>query len=163
MSEIDLQRQIAELQRRLDRLTATDSAKYTEGTWSPSFAGSTTAGTYNYTASAQARYTRIGNLCFIQGRCAISAINIAPVGVMRITGLPFSAVNTTNLLGSIYFGDIYNFNYAAAAMQLQGYIIYNQSYIQLEESFDNAASADCPAANFTNGNCDLSFSGFYTI
>lgn len=157
-------RRLLKLEQDMRRLEAVLTKNfYVESTWSPAFAGSTTAGTYNYTASAQAFYTRIGSLCYLQGRCAISAINTPPTGVMRITGLPFAAVNTTGLLGSIYFGDIYQFNYTAAAMQLQGYILPGQSYIQLEESFDNAASADVPAAGFTNAACDLSFAGIYMI
>lgn len=130
------------------------------GTWTPAFQGSGTAGTFTYTIQ-QGTYTRIGNQLFIHGRVGISAIAVAPTLVMRIVGLPFTS-NAT-YFGGVFFTYISNFNYSAGALDLTGLISPSTAHIRLIENFDNIGSADAPAANFANVNCDLMFSGQYQL
>ena len=64
---------------------------YEEGTWSPTIFGETTAGSYSYEAvRTGGRYTKIGNLVYIEGVLRISAINTAGAGHMHFGGLPFN-------------------------------------------------------------------------
>ena len=135
---------------------------YTEGTWTPIFFGSGTAGTFTYTIQV-GRYTRIGNLCFIRGHIAISAIAVAPTGDVYIRGLPLKSINLTNAHSAIEFGLISNFNYTNTAFQLTGRIDPNNIQIVMSESFDNVVKVDVPAANFTNAACELIFAGHYQI
>lgn len=137
------------------------SMPYAEGSWTPAFAGSTGAGTYTYTIQV-GRYTRIGNVVFIRGRITISAISVAPTGTMLITGLPFSSANVTNLFGSVAFGYINNFNKAASAIELTGFIGPATTQIDLYEAFDNAAAVGVPAASF-GASTDLIFTGQYQV
>lgn len=130
--------------------------------WTPAWTGTGTAGVFTYT-NQFGRYTRIGNLAFIQARLTISAIPTPPVGNMTITGLPLTAVNVANVSGLIIFGFIHNFNYAAAAIELTGIVPLNSARIDLYESFDNIAAVQVPAANFTNVACDLIFGGVYQV
>lgn len=133
------------------------------GVWTPAFTGATVAGTFTYTIQAGA-YSRIGNVVFISGRVAISAIPVAPTGaIMYITGLPFTSVGTTNIFGAVSFGYISSMNYAAGSMQLSGYIGPGQTRIEMVESFDNAAAAGLLPANFTNAAADLVFTGQYFV
>lgn len=138
-------------------------AFYEASTWTPSFAGDSTAGTFTYTANRGGRYIRLGNLCWITGRVEISAIPTPPTGNILITGLPFVAKNVSFANGSVAFGDVSNFNYAANAISLQGLIQANEQFIRLLESFDNAGSSSTPAANFTNTACSLIFTATYEI
>lgn len=134
------------------------------GTWTPAFGGTTTPGTFTYNTGLTAgQYVRIGPMVSIWGCVAITAIPTPPTGVMAIANLPFAAVNTANVYGGVYFTDISNFNYATSAIDLQGLILPGESFIRLLESFDNAASASTPAANFTNVNCSLVFAGSYRV
>lgn len=149
--------------RRLYRLLRPYFPAFTDaniGTWVPSFQGSGTAGTFTY-AVQQGAWARIGNQVFVHGRVTISAISVAPTLVMRIVGLPFTS-NAT-YFGGVFFTFISSFNYSAAVLDLTGLISPATAHIRLIENFDNAGSADAPAANFTNVNCDLIFSGQYQV
>lgn len=134
---------------------------YKEGSWTPVFAGTTTAGTYTYTAQTGV-YTRIGNQVIAHGRIAISAIGVAPVGNMRITGLPLAAANA-GVYGSVVFSTIHNFNYTNTAFELTGRIPVTATYIELVEAFDNAGAQFVPAANFTNAACELDITAIYQV
>lgn len=160
MSDLDTTRQILDLQRRIGVLETVERIASSSGTWTPVFSGSGTAGTFTYTTQ-RGDYRRIGDLIYVSGRVTISAIAVAPTGTMRITGLPFTSFNVSGVFGVVAFGLTNQFNYAAASLGLQGIISPNTSLIDLWETFDNAASAQAPAANFTNVNCDLIFSGWY--
>lgn len=146
-----LERRIATLERW--RLTLT-----TPGSWTPTFVGSGTAGTFTY-AAQEGAYSRLGALVFVRARVAISAISVAPVGTMSIGGLPFTVGATQN--SGVMFSTISQFNYSAGALQLLGSFSGGATTISLRESFDNAAQVNVPAANFTNVDCDLRFSAFY--
>ena len=63
---------------------------YEEGTWTPAFAGTSTAGSYTYT-TAFGNYTKIGNIVHFQGELQISGISSAGAGLLIISGLPFNA------------------------------------------------------------------------
>lgn len=130
--------------------------RYDEGTFTPTFVGSTGAGSYTY-ALQVGRYERIGRTIHLRGQIAISAIGIAPSGEMRIGGLPFVAAQN----GGVSFTYIRHFNYATGALQLVGYIAAGTDYITLSESFDNTSEANTPAANFSNPFCQLRFVGSY--
>lgn len=152
---------LIDLRRRIEDLESQEKTFYLKGTWTPTFNGSGGAGAYTYTVQV-GHYTRLGNTVFIRGLVAISAIGGAPVGDMRIAGLPFTSANTTNLYGLVDISSS-NFNYAAGAIDLKGLIAPNTALIQLVESFDNAIAVNAPAANFTNANVALTFAGQYQV
>lgn len=157
MSDAEL-RLLERLRKRLEALEALERPRSGGGIWTPTFQGSGTAGTFTY-VTQNGIWRRWGDRIYIEGHVAISAIGVAPTGTMRITGLPFTAAGTIN--GAVLFGYISNINYSAAALALTGSIFATVAYISLLEAFDNASTADVPAANFTNPNAQLRFVGFY--
>ena len=70
---------------------------YVEGTWTPSVAGTTTAGSHTY-AIRVGNYTKIGNRVFFTAIMILSAKDAAMAGSVSISGLPFTASSTANLI-----------------------------------------------------------------
>lgn len=71
---------------------------YATGSFVPTWVGSTIAGTFTYTANnCLVEWTRIGNRLFFNGRIVISAIGVAPTGVLQIAGWPVAAVADANM------------------------------------------------------------------
>jgi hypothetical protein len=66
---------------------------YEEGTWTPTVIGTTVAGTATYTTQL-GRYTKIGNIVNLY--FAVNWSSGTGTGNLRISGLPFSAINGTN-------------------------------------------------------------------
>ena len=63
---------------------------YEEGTWTTTVFGGTTAGTYSYEAvRTGGKYTKIGNLVYIEAVLRISSITSAGAGTLNFGGLPF--------------------------------------------------------------------------
>lgn len=131
------------------------------GSWTPAWSGTGTLGSYTYVAQ-QGFYTRIGNIVHVRGRIAISAIAVAPTGVMVIFGLPFVCSATAGEFGAVSWGYVSSLNLTAGAY-VTGLINTGESQIRLEENFDNAASTGLPVANFNNVNCDITFFGSYPV
>lgn len=75
---------------------------YEEGTWTPSIAGATTAGTATYSFQG-GRYTKIGNRVFVDGY--ISWSSHTGTGDMLISGLPFN-VSSVAFYSSGCIGDV---------------------------------------------------------
>lgn len=161
MDALDTQRQLLDLSVRLERLEKTEIPGVM-GDWTPAFVGTGTAGTFTYSVQI-GRYLRTNKVIIAMARVRISAISVAPTTNMTITGLPIAAKNTTNYFGNVHFGLVSNFNYTAAALDLNGIIRPATSVIEMYESFDNIATVQVPAANFTNANCDLSLVAIYEI
>lgn len=160
MSELDVLKQLTQYQRTLDQVQVIERPGIT-GSWTPAFVGTSTAGTFTYTAQI-GRWMRVSNQIFIHAIVGISAIAVAPVGSMYISGLPFTAANI-GMDYSLSLGFVGDINYSATAKELTALVRLNATEIWLGESFDNAAWARFPAANFTNANATLELSGFYQI
>jgi len=67
---------------------------YEEGTWTPSYAGTTGAGSFTYDIR-EAYYTKIGNVVTVTGRLRTDTASGA-TGNALIDGLPFTPTNVTN-------------------------------------------------------------------
>ena len=65
---------------------------YEEGTWTPTFKGATTAGTYNYSTRV-GRYTKIGNMVTVWCTLVDIVASSAGSGDMYIGGLPFTVLD----------------------------------------------------------------------
>lgn len=71
---------------------------FEQGSFPPALAGSGTAGTFTYTPGVSVvEWTRVGNRLFFQGRIVITAIGVAPVGNMLITGFPYNGVSDASM------------------------------------------------------------------
>lgn len=74
----------------------TTLSTYTDTTWTPTIAGSSTAGTQTYSVQV-GTYTRVGNTIFAFYNITLSALDGATAGGLYIGGLPVAVVNTSNL------------------------------------------------------------------
>jgi hypothetical protein len=127
--------------------------------WFPVLAGSTTAGSFSYTALG--RFTRRGRICFIEARIVVSAIAVPPAGSLIIPGLPYRAVNVAipqavNLSRS-------KFKLATAGAWLVGSITNNTRQINLYECASNATPINVNAATGILSDSEISLSGSYEI
>jgi hypothetical protein len=62
---------------------------YEEGTFTPSFGASTTNPTISYTGDTQGKYTKIGNVVYVNLRIAINSYS-GGSGNLELRGLPFT-------------------------------------------------------------------------
>ena len=137
---------------------------YEEGSWTPAFyssGGSFTSITYN--ATTQGRYIKVGNVVHLQAYLRTDAVNNAGAsGGVRISGLPFTALNSSNGGYSTFaIGLAFDFNsiHPSAA-----YIIANTAFIILE--YRGSSDGSTPALpvsallNAADAN-QLLFSGTY--
>lgn len=164
MTDPDVLRRLERLEKDIERLRALERPEYAGGpaaTWTPVFAGTGTAGTFTYTFQV-GRYTRIGNAVFLFGRCSISAIGTPPTGNLRLTGLPFTAENTTALYGGLNLHSIAGINYTAGAVELGALIPFNTAYVDFYEVFDAAAVGALPAAALL-ATGEIEFTGSYRV
>ena len=161
MSDPAILRLLGELSGKVAALEALERPRGGSGTWTPIFIGAGTAGTFTYAATRYGTWTRLGDQIFLSGRCAISAITVAPTGAVRIGGLPFTS--KAGVYGSLNLVYISNFNYSANALDLGAFVQPADTTAYLTESFDNALAGLVPSVNFTNAACDLIFTGQYTV
>lgn len=109
-------------------VTAIRDAIVQTGTWTPTFAGSTTAGAMTY-YSQVGNYTKIGNVVFVTAYIHISTISVAPEGDLRITGLPFTS-NGTYQGGGMSMRGI---TVVANTVQVNTYAVNGQKYLLLQQ------------------------------
>lgn len=109
---------------------------YEEGTWTPTIIGVTTSGTGTYSRQV-GRYTKIGNKVHAQGVVTWSAHT--GTGFMRMTGLPFTALNVTDVFSPVAF---YVTNITSPANTIvQGYITPGTSAISIASVLTGGGSA----------------------
>ena len=79
-------------------ITSTTMSSYEEGTWVPQFGYGSPISTSGITyAGFDGRYTRIGNMVYVDGIILISGWTDTSDGSVVITGLPFAVDNYTGL------------------------------------------------------------------
>lgn len=126
---------------------------YEEGTFTPTIAGTTTAGVGTYTRQ-QGEYTRVGNTVFFRVNVIITAHT--GTGNMVITGLPFVVNNTTNYY-PIFQALSNNLTHSSGA--LQAYTAYNTTTVVLSQEVSGSTQVAVPL----DAACDVSISGFYRV
>lgn len=131
------------------------------GTFTPTFAGDGTAGTWTYSVQV-GHYRRIGPIVFAWGSLAAASRPSAPTGNARITGLPFTSLNVSNGHIPVTLDSIDTVNLLATTVQLTARIPPNAAYIEFIENPDNAGGSFLPATSF-GASSIIRFSGWYTI
>ena len=138
-------RQLADLEERLRRLEAVDRTATASGTWTPTFAGTGTAGTFTY-SSQVGFWRRVGDVILVWCDVAISAISVAPTTDMQILGLPVAVVSVVVPAAIVPS----NLDYPTGALELTAQCITGGTAIALGYTRDNLGTLNYPAANFTN-------------
>jgi hypothetical protein len=116
------------------------AAFYASGTFLPTYAGSSTAGTWTYNNRA-GFYTRIGNRCLFNLSLVAATRPGAPTGAALITGLPFTSDSTTLSHGPVTIDTIENFTLSGTIVQLTARIPPGAAYIELIENNGTGPSA----------------------
>jgi hypothetical protein len=121
---------------------------YEEGTWTPSLAGDSVAGTQTYTWR-NASYTKIGNRVF--GSCSI-IINVkdaTTAGSLLITGLPFTPNSNSGIpQGAVSIAS--GLTLSSGSTYVSGYVANGTTSIVLAQCGSGTFNA-VPSTNFANG------------
>lgn len=172
MSDLMTQR---DLVRRLEQTQVTErpgaqtgfDAFYASGAWTPTFVGSTIAGTFTYDATNTGGfYTRIGNQVVLEGRLRITAIAVAPTGNLQIGGLPITSATTgRNTAGALHMGSWTGITLTGARTMLGAVIVDTVLLANLFESGTNIAVNVTQGGGLVlvGGIADLRFSGSYQV
>ena len=136
---------------------------YEEGTWTPVFQGSSGTGSYSYTASTVARYTRVGNLVTLSASLMNITEGTAMGGYVQITGLPFTKPASTYGSGAVGISQ-WNLGFEVVTPQLEP-VSYGGTtttlYIHLHKN--NAASTNLLTSQLTDTNSDIVFVFTYQL
>lgn len=129
---------------------------YSEGSWTPTLAGATAAGTNTYSIQV-GRYIRVGNLVHAWGRCDLSAKDVAMSGNVLISGLPFTSSNVNNLEtpGIIRFATL---NLSSGYTAVVAEVSHNTTNAQVIQCGDNVAAQNVDSAGVSD-----STSLFFTL
>ena len=135
----------------------TNLSNYAEGTWSPVFAGDSTAGTYTH--STTATYTRIGN----QVTVYCSLVNItetsAGSGSIKISGLPFASASG----GQGFTSASRVRQFSSAVGPFYALVSPTASYVNLMYYVNGSTDAPAPISGLSSGNTDITFTLTYFV
>jgi len=138
---------------------------YEEGTWTPTYAGSSVNPTITYnTASTVGRYVKVGGLVHIQGRIRTNSTS-GGSGDLYLSGLPFTPISDSNAYTTLQIGS--SNNWAADHFPVTGYNQIGISYFHLatgrSSDYRDGVGDLITCADLTNGtNCnDIIFSATY--
>ena len=102
---------------------------YEEGTWTPTFNG-TAGGASGVTYSNRLGwYEKVGDMVTVHAWLTTTSMSSVPSGGLTVTGLPFTAVNTTNFYHSVLVG--YSANFSGTESPQSGYINPNTTYMNI--------------------------------
>lgn len=118
----------ASAQRTTLGLTSIATQTYTEGTFSPTIVGTSTAGSGTYTTQV-GRYTRIGNRVLFNIQLVWSAHT--GTGNIGVSGLPITSANVTGGESAI---SVYYQNLTLTRSVVVGYVDANATTIQLRQT-----------------------------
>ena len=125
------------------------------GTWSPSYRGETTPGTYTVTIT-NANYYRIGKFVHVSGLIALTTVTVAGTGNANITNLPFSA-NAANFVGKLSGNSSSYVGIIPDSVRT----VSGQTYLRLTHYNSATGAASTSAAGFAAGTA-FGFSVCYT-
>lgn len=103
-----------------------DTSFYQQGTWTPVLSD----GTYTATATVEGYYERVGDLVTFRGHITVTSLG-SMVGTVRVAGLPFNAIASTNDLGNLVVNEADNFN-VTAIETVTGLVVQGSNYAELK-------------------------------
>jgi hypothetical protein len=115
---------------------------YEEGTFTPTFTSTGASFTYS---QQHGFYTKIGRsvTCHIFIRAQSSGTTS---NALKITGLPFTSINSGSFFSSCSFGQIESIDYPAGALQISGHVGSTATQIDLQYSRDDQGQLNLPAS-----------------
>lgn len=113
---------------------------YEEGSWTPTFGGSTSESGQVYTIQV-GRYIKIGKKVWATCRVQLSTLGTI-TGNVVIKGLPFTSENVSQLFGSAVVG--FHGAWTTSIVWLAGHINPNESQIRLEQKTAASVGVTAP-------------------
>jgi hypothetical protein len=125
---------------------------YEEGTFTPEYAGATTAGTYTY-LSRTGHYTKIGDMVNVTIMLSNISTSTAGTGNINITGLPFTSANNTSFAcGSVILDQ---FNVSGSTRSLAVRNTPNTATLAIHEIRDNIIDSPMSAGDKASDTADI--------
>lgn len=137
---LEVVRQLTDLEKRLERLE-TSGTGYQTGSWTPLLTGSGGGGNYT-TSVAVGEYIRIGGAVHVWGRYTVNTFTSAPAGNLRMTGLPFTSRNVSNLFYAVAVG----YTNSALSTVARGIIPANTAYVDFYDTAGATVAASLMSA-----------------
>ena len=133
---------------------------YEEGTFTPTIAGTSTAGSNSYSVQT-GFYTKIGNRVLFNIDVAMSAKDGTIAGNLKIAGLPYTPNSTSNNNSSVAIGRFDSINLTAGYSSLNAMIQSNGNLL-VRESGDNVAALTVDVTNIS-ATTRLTLAGHYSV
>lgn len=122
---------------------------YQEGTWTPTIAGSTTAGTNTYSQQV-GLYTKTGRIYNCEFAITVTAKDAAMAGNALVSGFPASSNATTGYRSAVTLGFVTQIDLATGYTQHTGYIPESVTSVNLAQAGDLINGGITTAANIQN-------------
>ena len=140
-----------------DTATANALDDYEEGTWRPTVAGATSAGSYVYGENAGV-YTKIGNQVTCSFYILQLGANTEGSGALIINNLPFTVASiTAGTVLDYYTGSVTfeNFDVHTNTRSLASHAIAGTTHITFFETKDSSLDGTVVATDRVDGNADI--------
>ena len=138
---------------------------FEQGTWSPTYLGSTGNPTITYDSETSATYIKVGKIVFIQGSIKTDAAS-GGSGSLYLGGLPFTSASTTSpkRKGGISVSG-YQTSFSGTVKPTGGYINTAVNHVTLMSNMTTASSltVQTTALNNTTNDNFMMFHGQYVI
>lgn len=145
-----------------DTADANSLDDYEEGTWTPVYAGGSSAGSYSPGTTA-GFYTKVGRKVYVTASLLNIVTNSAGSGELRITGLPFTPNNDAGASSNIGTVMLDNFNVNNNAIHLCSFTSPNQTYITIREIVDGGADSTMAVTDKDSDGSDLVINCTYIV
>ena len=149
----------SEIQTNAANMTSETLDSYEEGTWTPVFAGGTTAGTYTYGSQA-GFYTKIGRKVYVTATLNNIDTSSEGAGELRITGLPFTPGTGSSNIGQVFLD---NFNFSNSAGTLCSIVAPSETYLTIREVVDNGSDTTMSVTDRVGSSSDLVINCTYIV
>lgn len=133
---------------------------YEEGTFTPTLAGSTTAGSHIYSHQT-GFYTKVGRLVTFSAYVALSTKDAAMAGSLSINGLPFTMANDVSAYYpcAAYWSNV---NLGTATPTMMPYVAFNHAQVMLVAGGNNTTAVSMTPSMIGNTS-QIIVSGSYHV
>ena len=145
-----------------DTADANSLDDYEEGTWTPVYAGGSSAGSYSPGTTA-GFYTKVGRKVYVTASLLNIVTNSAGSGELRITGLPFTPNNDAGASSNIGTVMLDNFNVTNSTIHLCSFTSPNQTYMTIREIVDGGGDSTMSVTDKGGDGSDLVINCTYIV
>jgi hypothetical protein len=135
-------------------------ANYTEGTFTPVLSDASSGGNVSSTSAAEANYTKIGRVVFIQVRFSnINTSGMTAANELIMQGLPFTSAASNNIPTSIWMQSVTGLE--TDVLSLVARIVTGSTTVRFEEMTKSGTDSAFNINDISSGATDFEIAGFY--